>query len=137
MGALTLNNVSIDAMTAQFAPQITGLKAGEALPLGSACYIKASDGLVYKSTGAGDTEAAKVHGFVGRKVAIGEPVTLFGAGVRFHYVASGLTPGAQLFLSGATAGELATAASTGDSLGIAFAINATDIMVARLALAYS
>ena len=137
MAPITLSNVSIDPMTAQFAPQITGLFAGEALPYGSACYIKASDGLVYKSTGAADNEAAKVHGFVGRAVAIGQPVTLFGVGTRFHYAASGLVPGAQEFLSGATAGELATAASTGDSLGVAIAINATDIMVTRLSLKFS
>lgn len=137
MAAITLSNVSIDAMTAMKAGQISGLKAGEALSAGHACYIKASDGLVYKSTGAADTEPARIHGFVARDAAIGAPVTLFGVGARFHYAASGLTPGAQLFLSGATAGELATAASVGDSLGVAFAVNATDVMVARLPLAHS
>jgi hypothetical protein len=137
MAAITLNNVSMDAMTAQYAPQITGLFAGEALFLGAACYIKASDGLVYLSDGAADHEHARSHGFTGRKVAIGEPVTLFGVGARFHYAASGLVPGAQLFMSGVTPGELATAASVGDSLGMAFAANATDVVVARLPLAFS
>lgn len=136
MAALTLTNVSIDPMNAQYCPQITGLFAGEALELGHACYIKAADGKVYKSTGAADAEAAKVHGFTGRKVSIGQPVTLFGVGARFRYSVS-MTPGAQLFLSGATAGELATAASTGDSLGVAVAINATDVLITRLSLKFS
>lgn len=136
MAAITLADVSIDPMTAQYAQQITGLYAGEALFLGAACYVKAADGLVYKSNGAADTEPARCHGFTGRKVAIGEPVTLFGVGARFRY-AAGMTPGAQLFLSGATAGELATAASVGDTLGAAFVVNATDIMIARLPLANS
>jgi hypothetical protein len=137
MAAITLANVSIDAMSAQWCDQITGLFAGEALFLGAACYIKAADGKVWKSTGAADNEAAKVHGFTGRLVSTGEPVTLFGVGARFHYADSALVPGAQEFLSGATAGELATAASTGDSLGVAIAINATDIMVTRLSLKFS
>jgi hypothetical protein len=136
MAAITLDSVNLDAMSAQWCPQITGLFAGEALFLGAACYVKASDGKVYKSKAAA-AETGRVHGFTGRAVAINEPVTLFGKGARFHYAASGLTPGAQLFLSGATFGELATATATGDTKGIAMAINATDIMVMLTPLAYT
>jgi hypothetical protein len=46
-----------------------------------------------------------------------------------RYAASGLTPGALLYLS--TAGGLDTAATTGDTTGIAQAINATDIRIVR------
>jgi hypothetical protein len=135
MAAITLDSVNVDPP--YFTDHITGLFAGEALAYGHACYIKAADGLVYKSTAAGDNEAAKIHGFTGRLVAIGQPVTLLGVGTRFHYAASGLTPGAQLFLSAVTAGELATAAGVGDSVGCAFAIDATDIMVTNLHLKFS
>lgn len=137
MAAITLSKVAIDTMTAQYCPQVTGLKAGEALFLGAACYIAAADGLVYLSNGVADDALAAIHGFTARAVSIGEPVTLFGVGARFRYAASGLVPGAQCFLSAATAGALATAASTGDSLGVAVCINATDIMVWRLPMVYS
>jgi hypothetical protein len=110
------------------------LYAGENLDAVSPCYIKASDGKVYMSDGAASNEAAKFHGFVARQTNLGEPVTLFGAGSRFKYSA-GMTPGATLFIAAAGAyngaGELDTAATTGDSKGTAFAINATDIVVCR------
>lgn len=131
MAAITLSNVSLDMVTAQYAGQISGLFAGEALFLGAACYV-AADGLVYKSNSVAADALAAVHGFTGRAVAIGEPVTLFGIGARFHYAATGLVPGAQCFLSAVTAGQLATAAGAHDAAGIAVCINATDIMVWHL-----
>ncbi len=111
------------------------LYAGEDLSAAAPCYIKGSDGKVYMSDGAASNEAAKFHGFTARQINQGEPVTLFGAGSRFKYSA-GMTPGTTLYLAASDvytdAGNLQTTASTGDSKGTAFAVNATDIVVCRV-----
>lgn len=119
----------MDVSTGQFAPQITGLVAGEDLDAAAPCYIKSSDGKVYMSNGTAANEAAEVVGFTPRAVKSGQPVTVFGKGTRFHY-GSGLTPGDKYYV-GATAGRLDTAATTGDAVGVAQAITATDIRVIR------
>jgi hypothetical protein len=104
--------------------QTAGLRAGEALAAGDACYIAAA-GTVFRSTGAAANAAAKVRGYAAEACAIGEAVTLFFA-VNFNY-GSGLTPGADVFLSGTTAGGLDTVASTGGTGPIGYAIDATRI----------
>lgn len=104
----------------------SGLVAGEAIAAWDACYIK-NDGLVYKSTGAAANAAAKVDGFAARAAASGEAVTLY-EGVDARY-GSGLTPGARYYLSGATAGALADAASTGGTAPVAKALDTTRIRV--------
>lgn len=118
---------SMDASTGMFAPQITGLVAGEALDVAAPCYIKTSDGKAYMSNATSANEAAEVVGFTPRAVKIGQPVTLFGVGARFSY-GTGLTPGNILYV-GATAGRLDTAATTGDAFGVAMVLTATDIVV--------
>jgi hypothetical protein len=124
------------SMDANQANQVaTGeLYAGEDLDAVSPCYIKASDGKVYMSSGAASNEAAKFHGFTPKSYLAGEPVTLYGVGTRFKY-ASGLTPGATLYIAAADVytdpGNLDTAATTGDSKGTAFAVSPTDIVVCR------
>lgn len=123
-------DASIDASTAQFAPQITGLIAGEDLDVVAPCYIKSSDGKVYMSNATAANEAAEVAGFTPRAVKAGQPVTLFGKGTRFRYAASGLTPGDVYYIA-ATAGRLDTAATVGDAVGAAQALTATDIRVIR------
>jgi hypothetical protein len=110
------------------AHQIAGLLAGEAVAAGDACYIK-SDGKVWRSTGAAANAAAQVDGFAAEAAASGEAVTLY-HDVNFRYGA-GLTPGARYYLSGATAGALADAASTGGTGAIAFAVDATRVRVMR------
>lgn len=108
------------------AQKLPALIAGEALAAGDACYIKASDGLVYRSTGAAANAAAKVRGFAPTLINIGEPVSLiFNVGMNYG---SGLTPGADLFL-GTAAGGLDTAATTGGTAPIGFCIDATRIYV--------
>ena len=119
----------LDASTGMYAPQITGLKAGEALDIAAPCYIKSSDGLVYMTNATAANEAAEVAGFTPRAVASGEPVTLFGVGARFRY-SSSLTPGDILY-AGATAGRLDTGATTGDSAGVAMVVTSEDIVVIR------
>lgn len=105
---------------------VSGLKAGEALGAGDACYVK-SDGLVWRSTGAAANAAAKVRGFAAEACAVGEAVTLY-HDVNFRY-GSGLTPGIDVYLSGATAGGLDTAASTGGTAPIGYVVDATRIHV--------
>jgi hypothetical protein len=117
-----------DTTHLQKVPQISGnIYAGEALDVCAACYIKASDGLVYMSNGTAATEPATFFGVTPRAVAIGEPVTLYGIGARFRY-GTALTIGAKYFVA-ATAGRLDTAATTGGLTPIARAITATDIQV--------
>lgn len=107
--------------------RITGLVAGAVLRAGDACYIAASDGKVYPSTGAAATAPAKVHGWAAMAAAIGDGITLFFE-VNIRYGA-GLTPGAAYFLSGTNAGGIADAASTGGTGIIAFAVDATRLHV--------
>jgi hypothetical protein len=110
--------------------QHAGLLAGEAIAAGDACYIK-SDGKVWLSTGAAANAAAKVRGFAAEAAASGEAVTLFW-NVTLRYGA-GLTPGADYYLSGTTAGGLDTAASTGGTAPIGYAVDATRIYVKQSA----
>lgn len=105
------------------------LYAGEALDPVAPCYIK-DDGLVYMSNGTGANAAAAVDGVTPCSYAIGEAVTLHNFG-RYRY-GTGLTPGATYYV-GATKGRLDTAATTGDAVGCARAINATDIRFTRAA----
>lgn len=127
MAEITKVSPSLSTRTPCAAHQVgSGLKAGEALGAGDACYIK-SDGLVWRSTGAAANAAAAVDGFAAEAAAVGEAVTLF-TDVTMRY-ASGLTPGAKLFLSGTVAGGLADAASTGGTGQVARVIDATRIRV--------
>lgn len=132
-----ITKASKPSMDANQARQVaTGeLYAGEDLQAVSPCYIKQSDGKVYMSDGAAANEAATVHGWIARACLAGEPVTLFGFGTRFKY-GSGMTPGDRFYLAasdaytedGASPG-IDTVASTGDAVGIAFAVSPTDIVV--------
>ena len=104
---------------------ISGFHAGEALAAGDACYIKTSDGLIYRSTGAALNAAAVVDGFVPADCPIGEATSLY-FDVQFYYGAA-LSPGSYVYLSGTTAGGLDTAASTGGLTPIGRVIDATRI----------
>jgi len=123
-----------DAVSALYAPQLSdGLVAGA--DIGSAsqpitpCYIKGSDGKVYPTDATAADEKARLAGFAVRFTKTGEPVTLFGIGLKFEYAAA-LTPGVALFLA-ATAGRLDTAATTGDAVGVVAVVTATMVRVTR------
>ncbi len=120
------STASIDTVTAQKAQQISGLTAAEDLDIAAPCHITASGVVMSNATSA--NADATVHGFTPRAVKSGQPVTLFGPGTRFRYAASGLTPGATLYL-GATDGRLDDGATTGDAAGVAVAVSATDVLV--------
>lgn len=131
-----LSTAGMDISTAQFAPQKTGLMAGEDLAAVAPCYIKSSDGKVYMANGTAAAEAAEYAGFTPRACKSGQPVTLFGYGTRFSY-GSGLTPGDIYYLADDTAGggaglgkgKLQTTPSLGDAFGLAQAITANDIVI--------
>lgn len=107
-------------------PALPGLVAGQALLAGAPCHVE-SDGKVYMSNGTAANADAFVVGFTAKTYVVDEPVTLFGQGLVLEY-GTGLTPGAKYFL-GTTDGRLDTAATTGDSRGIAVALDAKRIMV--------
>ena len=123
------SSANIDASTAQFANQITGLVAGEDLDVCAPCHIH-TDGLVYMSNATSANADAELAGFTPRAAKSGQPVTLFGAGARFKYSDGNLTPGATYYM-GATDGRLDDTATTGDSVGVAQAIDAYDIRITR------
>jgi hypothetical protein len=102
----------------------SGIKAATAIVAGDACYI-GSTGLATLSTGAAANAAAKVRGFAAMSASAGEAVTLL-THIEFRYGA-GLTPGADLFLSAATAGALSDVATTGGTAPIGFVVDATRV----------
>ncbi len=54
--------------------------AGEAITAGMDCYVKVSDGLVYKSQSDGTAEEAGCHGIALNSAGIGQPVVLQNGG---------------------------------------------------------
>jgi hypothetical protein len=110
--------------------QHSGLIAGEDLGAGDACYIKTSDGKVYKSTGAAANAAAQVDGFTPQayKSGIGGVTLVFG--IEFGY-GSGLSAGTSYYLSGTTAGGLDTATSTGGTVVIARSVDDQRVFVRK------
>lgn len=109
--------------------KISGLLAGEDLAAGDACRVNAS-GAVVRASGAAANANARVRGFVATAAKSGEAVTLV-FNVQMRYGA-GLTPGADLYLSGTVLGGLADLASTGGTTPIAFAVDATRIRLLGL-----
>src|SRR4051812_30431361 len=107
------------------ADQIVTLQAGEAIAAGDLCYVK-SDGKIWRSNGTSANAAAKCRGIAATAKPVGEAVTIL-CGVRFAY-GSGLTPGADLFVS-ATAGAIADAATTGGTAPIGYVVDATRIFI--------
>src|SRR5947207_13575728 len=105
-GTPSVSSVGIDPGSQKTPTLLTG----EAIAAGDACYIK-NDGLIWRSTGAAVNAAAKVRGFAPMKANAGQVLTIV------HHIilnyGSGLTPGADYYLSGTVAGGLADAASTG------------------------
>lgn len=108
--------------------QLSGLYAGEALAAGDACYIKTSDGKVWRSIGTAVNAAAQVDGFTPSDVPIGEVVTLMWD-VNFRYGLA-LSPGSFAYLD-TTAGGLSDAATTGGTVPIGRVVDATRIYVQK------
>lgn len=107
--------------------RLCGLVAGEAITAGDALYLKAADGKLWKATGAAANAAALVVGFAAQSADAGEAVTAL-SGCTMYY-GTGLTISARYYLSGSTAGGLADAASTGGTVPLAYAKDATRIVI--------
>lgn len=109
---------------------ITSLLAGVAIAAGDACYI-ASDGTVKLSLATTTaTDATNVvDGFAAGAAAIGQSVSLY-YGLNFYY-ATGMTPGTPFYLSGAVAGGLDTASTSGQTAVIARAMDASRLYVRK------
>lgn len=121
--------VSISTAAPDAEHSLSGLYAGESISSGDACYIKSSDGKLYKSNGTAANAAAVVDGFAAGDAAIGDPLTLY-YGIRFRY-GSGLTPGSYVYLDSAVAGGLSDAATTGGTTPIGRVIDSTRIDLGR------
>jgi hypothetical protein len=110
--------------------KISGLLAGEDLAAGDVCYIK-NDGKVWKAIGTTTNAAARARGFAATDAKSGESVSLVN-NCQMAY-GSGLTPGADYYLSAtAGGGKIADAASTGGVNPIAFAVDTTRIRILPL-----
>jgi hypothetical protein len=129
MAAIAKSSPSLSSVGVPANNKITGLVAGEDLAALDACYIKTSDGKVWKSTGAAANAAAEVDGFAPIATKSGQPVTLlFDVTARYG---TGLSAGSFAYLSGATAGGLDTATSLGGTKPIGRVIDATRIYLMR------
>ena len=124
MAAIAKSGVPSLATVTNQVNSLSGLIAGEAIAAGDACYIK-SDGKAWLADGTAADALAQVYGYACQAASVGEAVTL-AYDVRFRYGA-GLTPGTKVFLSAATPGALADAATTGGSAPIGVVVDATRI----------
>lgn len=120
-------------------PRFEGALAGEALGALDACYIRTTDGRVYRSLNAGTAyngvtggvPPSTVHGYTTVPANPGDRVTLV-YGVQAAY-GVGLTPTTPLYLSGTVPGGLTDVAPTPGAPVIARAASATAIACEWLA----
>jgi len=124
----TVVNVSLATRQPGAEHVITGLLAGEAIQAGDACFIKSTDGRIWRSTGAAANAAAVVDGWAAENVIPGEAISLY-KNVNFNYSAAGLTPGTFYYLSGTVVGGIADAASLGGTAPIARSLDASRLFV--------
>ncbi|WP_103030022.1 hypothetical protein [Salinibacter altiplanensis] len=130
MAQVARNSPDLDLKSARKAPQLSGLKAGADLETGMPVRVD-SNGEVVPSNASADDANAQMDGIAARPATAGEPITVYGPGVRLQYNRSGsLTPGSTLFVAAAD-GELDDTSTTGDSTGVARAISETDIVILR------
>lgn len=120
-------------------PRFEGAMAGEALGALDACYIRTTDGRVYRSLDAGTPYAGAtggvppqtVHGFATAAANPGDRVTLV-YGVQATYGA-GLTPTTPYYLSGTVPGGLTDVVPVAGAPAIAHAVSATTVALEWLA----
>lgn len=133
MSAVTKgSNVSLATDLVNDSNRTVPLFVGEDIAAGDACYIKTSDGKVYKSTAAAADPAAECDGFAvaAALVAQRQTISLY-HDVDINYAASGLSPGSFLYVSPTTAGSLQTTAPPNQAKPFARVIDATRIRVLR------
>jgi hypothetical protein len=133
MAAVTKgSNVSLCTPLPNDSNKIGPLLVGEDIAAGDACYIKTSDGKIYRSVGSAAAAAAECDGFapVAALVAQRQTLSLF-HDVNMNYAASGLSPGTYLWLSTTVAGGLDTASNVNQTKPFARVIDATRIRALR------
>jgi hypothetical protein len=86
--------------------RIPGHVAGETLEAGDVVYIKAADGRLWKAS-AINSEAQYAVGIAGEAASAGQAVTLL-RNISIGY-GTGLTPGAKVFVSASSAGNIDSA----------------------------
>lgn len=104
----------------------TGKRAAVAIVAGDALTLLGGN-TVGLASGAAANNAAVVYGFAATSAAIGDAVTLIANRAMMHYGAGFTTP-SDFYLSGTVPGGLDTVASTGGTVPIATAFDATQII---------
>ena len=127
MAALTKDQpVQISTPAPPFNADISELRAGENIAMGDACTLR-SDGKIWRASGAAADANARIFGWASDDVKAGYPITIWD-NVNFYY-STAMTPGTRFYLSGTVPGGLDTAASTGGTVPVAVAIDATRVRV--------
>jgi len=124
--------LTVETVTSRYVsrtPNLPNLIAGQALDTAAPCEIQ-SDGKVYMCNGGSSTTVAGYLGFTPTNYASGDPVTLYQNGAVFEYNTGSLTAGAKYYMHGSD-GRLDTAATTGDTTGVAMGLSSTHLMVTR------
>lgn len=123
-------SASFDASTGMVAPQVSQKLLGADCPGPLVPLRMATDGLLYPASAAAANANARIFGWSTRKGHTGEPMSVYGLGAVGKYADETLSPGTLLFL-GETAGALSSIATTGDAVGCAQAIDASNIRITR------
>ena len=116
----------VDARTAMYAMQNTGLVCGEDIEAGHACRIGAGF-KVFKAK-AGD---ARFDGIAPKSMKAGQPITLFGVGTRFHATEGTLAAEPGLYYLSTTPGLFSDTA-TGAGKPVARAVSRHDLEIIRV-----
>lgn len=122
-------NPSFDASTGMVAPQVSQKLLGEDIASAVTPLEMRPDGLLYRASGAAADLHARIFGWSTRKGKTGQPMAVYGLGAVGKYADETLVPGSLLFLG--TGGTLSSTASTGDAVGCAQAIDASNIRITR------
>lgn len=104
---------------------LSGLYTGENIASGDACYIKTSDGKVYRADGTATGATTIVAGYAMESVPSGGVITLY-YDIRMYYGA-GLIPGTLVYLG--TTGGLSDAPTTGGTIPLGIVVDATRIQL--------
>lgn len=124
-------SASPDTSTGMVAPQVSHRILGEDVPASMTPLTMHADGQLYRASAAAADANARVFGWSARgNGKAGQTMTVLGLGLVGKYADETLTPGAVLYL-GETAGSLSSIATTGDAVGVAQAIDASNIRVTR------
>lgn len=123
-------NASFDASTGMVAPQVSQKVLGADVAGPLVPLRMAADGMLYPATAAAAGANARIFGWSTRAGKAGQPMAVYGLGAVGKYADETLVPGSLLFLA-ETAGALSSIATTGDAVGCAQAIDASNIRITR------